>query len=91
MTQKKTLDGSSPAKNLYVGGNTDDARYFYHQVRDRKNFRRGSENTGEIYDLVIIGAGLGRLTSAYFYHEEQPNAKILLLDKHIDFGGVATS
>ncbi len=78
-----------PSGNLYSGGNTEDARYYCHQVRDGKNFSRGGEYTGEIYDLVVVGAGLGGLTSAYFYHQERPEAKILLLDNHTDFGGVA--
>jgi len=80
---------TSSSGNLYPGGNTEDARYFCHQVRDGKNFSRGAEYTGEIYDLVVVGAGLGGLTSAYFYHQERPEAKILLLDNHADFGGDA--
>lgn len=80
----KSLSG-----NLYSGGNTEDARYYCHQLRDGKNYSQGAEYTGEIYDLVVVGAGLGGLTSAYFYHQERPEAKILLLDNHTDFGGVA--
>ena len=74
-------------ENSFFGGNTDAARYVCHQVRDGKHFSRGAENTGEIYDLVVVGAGLGGLTAAYFYHQERPEEKILLLDNHADFGG----
>lgn len=75
--------------NMYSGGNTEDARYYCHQVRDGKNYSRGAEYTGEIYDLVVVGGGLGGLTAAYFYNERRPDAKVLVLDNHSDFGGVA--
>lgn len=41
------------------------------------------------YDLVIVGAGISGLSSAHFYLERHPNAKILILDNHDDFGGHA--
>jgi spermidine dehydrogenase len=80
-------DSTSQSGNLYFGGNTDPARSICHRVRDGQHFRRGAEDTGEIFDLVVVGAGLGGLTAAYFYHEEIPDGKILLLDNHADFGG----
>lgn len=43
----------------------------------------------EQYDLVVIGAGMSGLTSAYYYQQKQPQAKILILDNHDDFGGHA--
>ena len=41
------------------------------------------------YDLVIVGAGLSGLSAAYFYMQKNPNAQILILDNHDDFGGHA--
>lgn len=41
------------------------------------------------YDLVVVGAGISGLSAAYFYLKERPNARILLLDNHDDFGGHA--
>ena len=41
------------------------------------------------YDLLVVGAGISGLTSAYRYLEKQPNAKVLILDNHDDFGGHA--
>ncbi len=41
------------------------------------------------YDLVIVGGGISGLSSAYFYLQSYPNAKILILDNHDDFGGHA--
>ena len=41
------------------------------------------------YDLVIVGAGISGLSAAYFYSRKNPDAKILILDNHDDFGGHA--
>ncbi|WP_439107140.1 NAD(P)-binding protein [Congregibacter sp.] len=44
----------------------------------------------EHYDLVIVGAGISGLATAYFYRQQHgPDSKILLLDNHDDFGGHA--
>ncbi len=41
------------------------------------------------YDLVVVGAGLSGLAAAFFYREQHPTARVLLLDNHDDFGGHA--
>ncbi|MGB2064068.1 MAG: NAD(P)-binding protein [Marinomonas gallaica] len=42
------------------------------------------------YDLVVVGAGVSGLATARFYQQRMgPDAKILLLDNHDDFGGHA--
>ncbi|MGA8152346.1 MAG: FAD/NAD(P)-binding protein [Terriglobales bacterium] len=47
-------------------------------------------DTGESYDLVIVGAGLSGLAAAYFYRKHAgASARILILDNHDDFGGHA--
>lgn len=43
----------------------------------------------ESHDLVVVGAGISGLAAAWFYREKHPDAKILLLDNHDDFGGHA--
>ena len=43
----------------------------------------------EKYDLVVVGAGISGLSAAYTYKKNHPNAKILILDNHDDFGGHA--
>lgn len=46
--------------------------------------------TGEHYDLVVVGAGISGLAAAYFYRRDvDPGARILILDNHDDFGGHA--
>ena len=49
-----------------------------------------AENTGEHYDLVVVGAGISGLSAAYIYRRDvNPSARILILDNHDDFGGHA--
>ena len=48
------------------------------------------EETGEIYDLIIVGGGISGLAAAHFYRQAIGNtARILILDNHDDFGGHA--
>ncbi len=63
-----------------------------HRLRDGKFLFQASEvrTTGEHYDLVVVGAGISGLTAAHFYRRQRPNARILVLDNHDDFGGHAT-
>jgi spermidine dehydrogenase len=46
-------------------------------------------DTGERYDLVVVGAGISGLAAAYFYCKARPEARVLLLDNHDDLGGHA--
>jgi len=44
----------------------------------------------EHYDLVVVGAGISGLAAAYFYRQKMgPDARVLLLENHDDFGGHA--
>ena len=48
------------------------------------------EEIDDVYDLVVVGAGISGLTAAYLFRKGfGPDAKILLLDNHDDFGGHA--
>jgi spermidine dehydrogenase len=48
------------------------------------------QDTGETYDLIIVGGGISGLTAAHFYRKRAgSNARILILDNHDDFGGHA--
>ena len=47
-------------------------------------------DTGESYDLVVVGGGISGLSAAHFFRKAAgPKAKILILDNHDDFGGHA--
>jgi spermidine dehydrogenase len=48
------------------------------------------QETGEIYDLVVVGGGISGLAAAHFYRKGAgANARILILENHDDFGGHA--
>ena len=48
------------------------------------------EETGETYDLIIVGGGISGLAAAHFYRKVAGNkSRILILDNHDDFGGHA--
>ena len=47
-------------------------------------------DTGETYDLIVVGGGISGLAAAYFYRQQAgPKSRILILDNHDDFGGHA--
>src|SRR5205807_2871554 len=48
------------------------------------------EDTGETYDLIIVGGGISGLAAAHFYRKAAgEKARILILENHDDFGGHA--
>lgn len=49
-----------------------------------------AEETGEHYDLVIVGGGISGLSAAYFYRKALGEGlKVLIIENHDDFGGHA--
>lgn len=62
-----------------------------HQLRDAGGWTGDSGvDTGERYDLVVVGAGNSGLAAAYAYRRKHgKDAKILILDNHDDIGGHA--
>lgn len=61
-----------------------------HAIRENPNFVSDAEDTGEYFDLVVVGGGISGLAAAHFYRKAAgPKAKILILDNHDDFGGHA--
>ncbi|HEY3777373.1 MAG TPA: NAD(P)-binding protein [Rhizomicrobium sp.] len=62
-----------------------------HELRDGDFWSHAASlvDTGENYDLVIVGGGISGLSAAWFYRAARPDAKILILENHDDFGGHA--
>jgi spermidine dehydrogenase len=47
-------------------------------------------DTGEVYDLVVVGGGISGLSAAHYFRKSAgPKAKVLVLENHDDFGGHA--
>jgi spermidine dehydrogenase len=63
-----------------------------HSLRDGTFWDAGvkPEDSGETYDLIIVGGGISGLAAAHFYRKAAgEKARILILDNHDDFGGHA--
>ena len=62
-----------------------------HKLRDgeKEGLLKTAKNTGEEFDLVIIGGGFSGLGAAYQFHAKSNGKKCLILDNHPIFGGEA--
>jgi spermidine dehydrogenase len=63
-----------------------------HSLRDGTFWESAGkpEDTGESYDLIIVGGGISGLSAAHFYRKAGgPKSRILILENHDDFGGHA--
>jgi spermidine dehydrogenase len=74
-----------------ANGNTHDVVNAAHTFRNGDfDLRvRTAAETGEHYDVVVVGAGFAGCTAAYTYLKDRPNAKVLIFDNHAIFGGEA--
>jgi len=74
-----------------ANGNTHEVVNTAHTFRNRDfDAQIGSaSDTGEHYDLVVVGAGFAGVTAAYTYLKEKPDARVLIFDIHPVFGGEA--
>lgn len=73
-------------------GSYDAAYTFGHALREPDFWEKAGApvDTGETYDLVVVGGGISGLSAAhYFRREAGSSARVLVLDNHDDFGGHA--
>jgi spermidine dehydrogenase len=60
-----------------------------HALRDGTAVAASSD-TGESYDLIVVGAGISGLSAAHFFRGRAGGrSRVLILDNHDDFGGHA--
>lgn len=62
-----------------------------HSLRDGDFWQHAGtpKETGEQFDLIVVGGGISGLSAAYFFRKANPNARVLILENHDDFGGHA--
>lgn len=83
--------GPNPAAATGLQGQTDAAQTVMHSIRDGTFWASNPAiaDTGESYDLVVVGAGISGLAAAFLYRQQKPDARILIVDPLEDFGGHA--
>ena len=91
MDQRKSPKGPYPPALTGLRGNHPGSFEIAHSlVWPGADFPRPSRQTDDTYDLVVVGGGISGLSAALFYRQRVgPDAKILVLDNHDDFGGHA--
>ena len=88
---EKSPDYYPPAR-MGIRGNHDGTFTFAHRLRDGESADAFGtpQDTGEEFDLVVVGGGISGLAAAHFFRKQAgKNARILILDNHDDFGGHA--
>ena len=78
-----------PPAKTGMRGSHDGSWEVAHAMRDGQTWPDAVDDK-ESYDLVVVGAGISGLASAYFFRKfAGASSKILILDNHDDFGGHA--
>jgi spermidine dehydrogenase len=91
MEQSGALPAYYPPALTGLRGSHEGSFEVAHQLarQGRKNWGQSREPDTGTYDLVVAGAGVSGLAAAHFYRKQHPDARILILDNHDDFGGHA--
>src|SRR5579859_8198092 len=81
-----------PPALMGMRGNHDGSYTYAHKLRDGEAWDSGGPpaETGEHYDLIVVGGGISGLAAAYFFRKAAgAKSRVLVLDNHDDFGGHA--
>jgi spermidine dehydrogenase len=83
--------GYYPPERLGLRGSHPGSFEAAHLLRDQKFWDHTEVvDTGETYDLIVVGGGISGLAAAHFFRESAPKgARVLILENHDDFGGHA--
>ncbi len=95
LSAREGTPSASPAQEYYppaltgMRGSHPGSFEVAHALRDGKTWTDVAD-TGESYDMVVVGGGLSGLSAAYFFLTSAGRgARVLVLDNHDDFGGHA--
>src|SRR5688572_9533776 len=88
-TMGTSTAGDDPPSRTGLRGSHAGAFETAHEIRDGRFTADMPRDRDGVYDLVVVGAGISGLSAAYFYRMARPNARVLILDNHDDFGGHA--
>src|SRR5271156_4993150 len=81
--------GYYPPAKTGMRGSHDGSWEVAHAMRDGKTWSNAAP-IDSTFDLIVVGGGISGLSAAFFYRQAVgPDAKILVLDNHDDFGGHA--
>lgn len=81
---------SYPPASNGLQGQTEPARIVMHALRDETFSAAPATDTGEAYDLVVVGAGISGLAAAFLWRQQAgADKRVLLIDPLADFGGHA--
>jgi spermidine dehydrogenase len=84
--------GAYPPSAHGLRGSHDGSFEVAHALRDGQYWNQAGPpgDTGETYDLIVVGGGISGLAAAHFFRARAGRtARILILDNHDDFGGHA--
>jgi spermidine dehydrogenase len=90
--EAQNAPGYYPPALMGMRGSHDGSYAVAHSIRDGTFWKTAGRpiDSGESYDLVVVGAGISGLAAAHYYRARVGNAaRILILDNHDDFGGHA--
>jgi spermidine dehydrogenase len=90
--EPQNVRGYYPPAKIGMRGSHPGSFEAMHSVRDGDFWDHAPKavDTGETYDLVIVGGGISGLAAAHFFRKAGgEQARVLILDNHDDFGGHA--
>lgn len=81
--------GYYPPTRLGLRGSHPGSFEAAHALRDSGSSTGPIVETGESFDMIVVGAGISGLAAAHYFRASSPRGRVLVLDNHDDFGGHA--
>ena len=79
-----------PARTGLRGAHPGSFEVAHALAREGRRWPRPARRTDDVYDLVVVGAGISGLAAAWLFRQQAgADCRILIVDNHDDFGGHA--